>query len=51
MEQHPDLWEWADQVAQSAPLWTDERWERANAILGTKIAQPRPDRTTWSEAA
>ena len=48
--QERDMWEWADQEAQSAPLWTDARWHRANAIIGAKVTQ-QPDHLNWSEAA
>ncbi|WP_177215555.1 hypothetical protein [Actinokineospora terrae] len=46
-----DLWTWAAREARSAPLWTDERWERANAILGNRVVEPASDRVEWSEAA
>ncbi|WP_208115509.1 hypothetical protein [Labedaea rhizosphaerae] len=52
MEHNEDeLWEWARQTAASAPLWSDERWERINATLGIKLAEPDQQAVSWSEAA
>lgn len=48
--QEQDMWERADQEAQSAPLWTNERWHRANAIIGAKVTR-QSDHIDWSEAA
>lgn len=40
-----EMWEWAEQQAASTPAWTDERWQRVNAIFGVRLAdEPRPQR-------
>lgn len=45
-----EMWEWAEQQAASTPAWTDERWQRVNAIFGVRLAdEPQPRR--YPEAA
>ena len=33
-----EMWEWADQQASAVPAWSEERWRRANAIFGIRLA-------------
>ena len=33
-----EMWEWADQQASTVPAWSEERWRRANAIFGIRLA-------------
>ncbi|SDF88454.1 hypothetical protein SAMN05216553_10414 [Lentzea fradiae] len=36
-----EMWEWAEQQAAAVPAWSDERWQRVNAIFGIRIADER----------
>jgi hypothetical protein len=47
-----ELWTWAERVAASAPLRTDERWARTNAIIGRRLTRHEPEPVhQWAEAA
>ena len=42
MGSSPDeMWEWAEQQAAAVPAWSEERWQRFNAIFGVRLADER----------
>lgn len=36
-----EMWEWAEQQAAAVPAWSEERWQRVNAIFGVRLADER----------
>lgn len=46
-----EMWEWAEQQAASTPAWTDERWQRVNAIFGIRLADEQRPPQQYPEAA